>query len=229
LVRLSLQVADVATASVQTLIDLLDAAPIAGVQEVVPALASVLVRFDPERTTRATVSRALCDLTKAHDWTDPHLSPPHRVWHIPIAFGGDHGPELAEAAALAGLTEDEAIRQITADGLRVLAIGFAPGQPYVGLLPPTWDMPRKSALTPLVPAGALVVAVRQLVLFANASPTGWRHIGHTAFRPFDLGRADPSPLRSGDGFRLIAVSGDEIDALDRAGEPLGGARCEVRR
>ena len=34
-----------------------------------------------------------------------------------------------------------------------------------------------------VPAGALVTAVRQLVLFANPSPTGWRQIGMSALNP----------------------------------------------
>ena len=45
-------------------------------------------------------------------------------------------------------------------------------------------MPRTSTLTAEVPAGALVTAVRQLVLFANPSPTGWRQIGMSAFKPF---------------------------------------------
>ena len=228
LVRFSLRVTDQASAAVQAFAGALDAAPIAGVVDVVPALASVLVRFDQDRTTRAAVAGALADITAARDWSQVIQPTPRRIWRIPVALGGTHGPELAEAAALAGLREDEAIAQITAADLRVLAIGFAPGQPYLGLLPATWDMPRKSSLTSRVPAGALVVAVRQVVLFANPSPTGWRQIGYTPFRPFDQNRADPAPLRAGDGLRLVAVSAVEIDALDRAGDRLGGARCEVR-
>jgi allophanate hydrolase subunit 1 len=83
-------------------------------------------------------------------------------------------------------------------------------------------------LTPKVPAGALVLAVRQLVLFTNPSVTGWRQVAYTAFRPFKFDRADPFALRLGDGLRFHAVSHDDMHALDAGNtDGLGGARCEV--
>ena len=77
-------------------------------------------------------------------------------------------------------------------------IGFAPGQPYLGELPEAWDIPRQTALTDRVPIGALTVAIRQLVLFSVSTPTGWRHIGQTAFRPFRPDAETPFVLRPGD-------------------------------
>ena len=53
-------------------------------------------------------------------------------------------------------------------------------------------------LTAQVPAGGLCVAIRQLVLFPVATPTGWRHIGQTAFRLFRPGSDHPFVLRPGD-------------------------------
>jgi allophanate hydrolase subunit 1 len=67
--------------------------------------------------------------------------------------------------------------------VRVLAVGFAPGQPYLGPLGEEWNLPRLKALQQ-VPAGALVQAISQFVLFTGPAPTGWRHVGQTAFRCF---------------------------------------------
>ncbi|MGA1181499.1 MAG: carboxyltransferase domain-containing protein, partial [Marivivens sp.] len=113
---------------------------------------------------------------------------------------------------------------------RVLAIGFAPGQPYIGLLPDNWNLPRLSQLTPKVPAGALVVAVRQLVLFCNDSTTGWRQIGQTGFRPFWPHSSTPFRLEVGDAIRIEHVSQMDLAALaPERTEGLGGARLEKTR
>lgn len=217
------------SAAVQTLLRKSESAPLTGVTEVVPALASIFYRFDANAASRAEVTEHLRALVAGEDWDAVARPAPARIWRIPVAFGGDHGPGLAEAATLAGIDAAEAVRQIEAAELSVLAIGFAPGQPYLGLLPEHWNLPRQEALTPKVGAGALVVAVRQLVLFANPSPTGWRQIGLTAFRPFRPEASEPVPLRTGDVVRFAAVGAGEMDALLAAGDPAGGAVCETAR
>jgi len=198
-------------------------AQLTGVTEVATALTSVLVKFDPDRVTRATLADALRPLLALQKTEKFHAQ---RRWQIPVAFGGAAGPQFAEAAALAGVTEAQALQDLTETELRVLAIGFAPGQPYLGLLPKTWAISRQTQLTPSVPAGALVVALRQLVLFGNPSTTGWRQVGLCAFRPFKIDRAQPFALRQGDSIRLVATPIDEVAALATHTDGLGGARCE---
>jgi KipI family sensor histidine kinase inhibitor len=227
LVRFATTAFPQATAAVQNLTRRAEAADLPGVCEVVPALASVLFRFDPGVVARATVAAALRTLIGQEDWSAVALPQAARRWLVPAAFGHEHGPALAEAAALAGVSEAEAVRQITGTALRVLAIGFAPGQPYLGFLPENWDLPRQRVLTPQAPAGAILLAVRQLVLFVHASPTGWRQVAQTAFRPFQPDAAQPVLLRGGDELRLVATPGHEVAALMRDGAMLGGARCEV--
>ena len=221
--RLGLRATENVTAQVQALAARLRAAPPDGVEEVATALASVLLRFDPARVARADLLRALepfLDLPVRPD--PPRLL---RRWTIPAAFGAEAGPQLADLAARAGLSEHAAVKALCAQDLAVLAIGFAPGQPYLGLLPEAWDIPRQTELTPKVPAGALVVAVRQVVLFANPSMTGWRQAGLCAFRPFDPERAEPFALRGGDAVRFAPVSASELAVLS-GGDGLGGARLE---
>ena len=104
-------------------------------------------------------------------------------------------------------------------------LGFAPGQPYLGELPPAWDIPRQTGLTPKVPVGALTVAIRQLVLFAVSTPTGWRHIGQTGFRAFRPESDTPFVLNPGDEVIFEPVSRDDHERLSGTG-PDGGAKSE---
>ncbi|MGV8953490.1 MAG: 5-oxoprolinase subunit B family protein [Cypionkella sp.] len=207
----------------------LEVAALAGVVEIAPSLSSVQVRFDPALVSREGLNQALTALLN-RDETGTKSQKPIRLWTIPACFGGESGPQLAQAAALAGVREAEAIAEITAAPLQVMAIGFAPGQPYLGTLPPNWAMPRQSDLTPQVPVGALVVAIRQLVLFANPSPTGWRWIGSSAFLPFKADRSDPFALRPGDRIRFAACDASSIETLRRnQSDGLGGATCELQQ
>ncbi|AML52217.1 5-oxoprolinase subunit B family protein [Falsihalocynthiibacter arcticus] len=230
IVRFALTSSAQATSAVQRFFGIADAAGLKGVQEIAAALTSVLFKFDPLRTTRADLAQELGALLARFDLQATEMPDAIRLWHIPVQFGGTVGPQLQEAAAMAGRSEAQAISDVTDTDLRVLTIGFAPGQPYIGLLPPQWDLPRQTELTPKVPAGALVVAVRQLVLFANPSVTGWRQIGLCAFRPFLPTRSEPIALQQGDALRFSAVTEDEMARIS-ADNPdgLGGARCEVLR
>ena len=195
-----------------------------GVEETATSLTSVFVRFDPAHVSHARMKQALQQALARRDWYSAPFPAGRRLWSVPAVFGGEHGPQLAEAAALAGLDEQAAIDELAARRTRVLTLGFAPGQPYLGELPRHWDLPRQDTLTARVPAGALVVAIRQLVLFSFASPTGWRHIAQTAFRNFRPQGDTPFVLHPGDELRFVPVSPEtlaNIRARDQSGN--GGA------
>lgn len=195
-----------------------------GVTEVASSLVSVRVGFDPGLTSRATVTAAVEAASEA--LTDT-VATPKRRWDIPAAFGPDYAPQLAEAADLAGVTPEQAVAEIAAQTVRVIAIGFAPGQPYLGMLPDHWNIPRQTALTARMPKGALVTAVRQLIIFAADAPTGWRHIGQTAFQVYRPDAPDPFPLTPGDAVRFCPVSDSEFAAIRQNTDTNGGARCTV--
>ncbi len=194
--------------------------------EAAPALASVLVRFDPSHVSRDAVREALRVLVPA----GTHPTPPaaKRLWTVPACFAAEFAPDLDAVAAHLKCSPEQAVTQLCAQELRVLAIGFAPGQPYLGLLPEEWDMPRQTALTPRVPAGAIVTAVRQIVLFANDSPTGWRQVGRSAFRPFQPQQSEPFPLSPTDALTFQPVFAEDFRALLASNDPMGGATCQER-
>jgi KipI family sensor histidine kinase inhibitor len=226
LVRFSRALSPQANGAAHAFCDAVIAAGLPGVTELAPSLTSVRVGFDPAKTDRHNLTHALRDLLALLRDAD---TSPRRLWRIPVAFGPDHAPQLAEAAKLAGLTPDLAIAQIMALQLRVLAIGFAPGQPYLGMMPPHWDIPRQSELTPKVPRGALVTAVRQLIIFAADTPTGWRQIGQSAFSVWRPDSNRPFALDPGDAVQFVAVSDDTLRDLQANPDSNGGATCEVLR
>ncbi|NNE88952.1 MAG: carboxyltransferase domain-containing protein [Silicimonas sp.] len=196
-----------------------------GVTETATSLTSVFLRFRPNDIHRAALEDIVRDKLQGTDWFGAPLPSGRKLWRLPTSFGGDDGPALEEAATLAGVSTDTAVDEICANPLRVLALGFAPGQPYLGFLPKHWDIPRQSDVTPQVPQGAVVVAVCQVIPFASSAPTGWRQIGRTAFRCYNPDHDDPLPLRPGDEVGFFPVSPAELTAADD--RPFGGAEVET--
>ena len=194
----------------------IDAQDWPGIVETSCSLTSVYVAFDPAQIDHATMRTQLGALLDDTPTQDPPLPQGRTLWRIPAFFGGPHQDVLAEAARLAGLSADDAIAEICAKPLRALALGYAPGQAYLGTLPPNWDISRQKGLTPTVPEGAVVTAVRQVIVFATSGPTGWRQIGQTRFRGFRPENPDaPIALRPGDEVQLYPVDGDTLERLAR--------------
>ncbi len=189
-----------------------------GVEECSTSLVSAFVRFDPVAVAPEALTTALSQLLNTRDWYAEPLPDGRSFITIPTVYEEFYAPQLGEVAQLAGVSIDEAVTSISNSRVRVTAIGFAPGQPYLGALDPLWDIPRQSALTPQVPAGALVLAIRQLVLFTNAAPTGWRHVGQTAAPLFKLGAERPFLLRPGDEVQFVSVSAETFETMKAAGD-----------
>lgn len=198
------------------------------VTEVTTSLVSTFVEMDLTRVDISKATDRLRALLATRDWLSAPLPQGRTLWHVPSVYGTDLGPQLEEAAQVAGVDVDAAIKEISTTRVRVLTIGFAPGQPYLGELSSTWDIPRQTGLTPSVPPGALVIAIRQLIIFTNHSPTGWRHIGQTAWQNFRPGADQPFALTPGDELVFPAVSrADLLKIKEQDTSGAGGATAEA--
>ncbi len=198
------------------------------VSETSTSLVSTFLQIDLAATPAEAMTERLSDLIAQQDWFAAPLPQGRTLWHVPTVYGTDLGPQLEEAAEVAGVDPDTAIKEVSESRVRVLTIGFAPGQPYMGELSKTWDIPRQQGLTKSVPAGALVIAIRQLIVFTNDTPTGWRHIGQTAFQTFRPKSQQPFALSPGDELIFPAITTSELKnilAKDASGN--GGATTEV--
>ncbi|MEL7179990.1 MAG: carboxyltransferase domain-containing protein [Pseudomonadota bacterium] len=226
LVRFARTLTEEANARALSFRALVEEAAITGVTDAASSLVSVRVGFDPELTSRYAVTKALSSLINTDEAT---VAGPRRLWRIPAAFGTDFAPQLSEAATLAGITPAQAVADIAATQVCVIAIGFAPGQPYLGMLRDHWNIPRQTELTKALPQGALITAVRQLIIWAADAPTGWRHIGQTAFRVYMPEKLTPFAFEPGDAVQFQPVSDTDFRAIQANKDTNGGAICEVLR
>ena len=197
-----------------------------GVEETSTSLVSTYLRFDPLWQDHGWMRTEITGLLRQQDWFEADLPEGRKLWRVPTVYGTDIAPQLKEAAATAGMSVQEAITSISGARTRVQTIGFAPGQPYLGELPPAWDIPRQTKLTDKVPAGALVVAIRQLVLFSISAPTGWRHIGQTGFRLFQPEANHPFVLRPGDEVLFEPTTVEKLATMEER-DANGGATSEL--
>ena len=223
LVRFSDQLSEPANRAALAFRARVDRAGLDGIVETATSLTSAFFRFRPDVLGRAMFEDRLRGFLSDRDWLSEALPEGRHLWRVPVSFGGADGPDLEESAALAGVSPQEAVEQLCAAPLRVLALGFAPGQPYLGFLPDHWNIPRQSHVTPEVPRGAVVVAVRQMIPFANASPTGWRQVGRTAFRCHDPALQPSIPLSPGDEMCFLPVGAERVARLIDDATPYGGA------
>ncbi|KIC37624.1 allophanate hydrolase [Ruegeria sp. ANG-R] len=197
-----------------------------GVIETSASLASTYIRFDPRQLPHSRIKGQVQQVLDQRNWYDAPLPSGRRLIQVPTVYGTDLAPQLDEAAAAAGLSTDEAIERLGQSRVRVLTIGFAPGQPYLGPLGPEFNIPRLKELTPIVPEGALVLAISQFVLFSGPTPTGWRHVGQTAFRCFRPEMTQSFALNPGDEMQFVPISRDDLeDIRATCTDGSGGATC----
>ncbi len=179
----------------QALAASLRAAPIDGVVEAVPGLESVVVELtQPGLDTDALVP-ALEDRLASLD-VEPG---PGRSHVIPVVYDG---PDLADVAALTGLTTDEVVGLHAGIELRVLFCGFAPGFAYLGDLPPRLRVDRLETPRTRTPAGSVAIAGPMSGIYPADLPGGWRVIGRTTVTLFDPRRDPPVTLLPGDRVRF---------------------------
>jgi KipI family sensor histidine kinase inhibitor len=177
------------------------AEPIAGVIDLVPGRESLLVEFD----ARAADARALeAELASR----SPMPAATSRLRLIPVVYDG---PDLAEVAALVGVSETELIEAHAAGDHRVLFGGFAPGFAYVGGLPERWRIPRLATPRTRTPAGSVAVADGMTGIYPTDLPGGWRVIGRTPVTLFDPRRLPPAYLEAGDRVTFRAIPAGDWD------------------
>ena len=181
----------------------------AGVLNLHPAYASLLVDFDPLRVAAAELGDEIRRRLGAVSVT---ASAAARLVEVPVCYGGGLGPDLEAVAAHCGLSEGEVIARHAAAEYLVAFLGFSPGFPYLSGLDPALATPRLAAPRTHVPGGSVAIGGAQAGVYPAASPGGWRIIGRTPVRLFDARRDPPALLQMGDRVRFCPVSLEEFEA-----------------
>jgi len=135
---------------------------------------------------------------------------------VPVCYAGEFGPDLAEVAAFGAVSEAEAVRLHTSRLYRVFMLGFMPGFAYMGIVDAHIAAPRLSTPRVRVPAGSVGIAGEQTGIYSVSTPGGWRIIGRTPLKPFDLSRREPALFKPGDAVQFYAIDPGEYARLESA-------------
>ena len=176
--------------------------------EVVPGIASVLVRYDAARMDSAAAEAAIADALAEKP---APLEPSQALLEIPVVYGGECGPDLDELSATTGLTAEEIIALHAGREYRVEMLGFTPGFAFIGGLDERLRVPRREEPRQHVAAGSIGIADGRTGIYAMASPGGWTLIGRTPTRLFDPHASEPFLLEPGMRVRFRAIEAAEFD------------------
>jgi KipI family sensor histidine kinase inhibitor len=183
------------------------------IRDVVPALGGLAIHFDPDHAALAGGDAMGSALALVSDCLKQGLPKPDelvRTVEVPVCYEPEFAPDLAEVAAAAKVSVDEAVQLHAAGEYRVLMIGFAPGHAYMGGLPAKLAVPRRPTPRAVVPAGSVAIANDQTVVYPYEISGGWSIIGRTPLRVFDAERQEPSLFASGDRVRFRPITRAEF-------------------
>jgi KipI family sensor histidine kinase inhibitor len=185
---------------VRALLESLQSKPQAGVINLHPAYASLLVDFDPAQLSIESLETTLWERLQH----DAQPSAPRTV-EIQVRYGGQSGPDLEEVARHCNMRPEEVVALHCAGEYLVYFLGFSPGFPYLGGMDSALATPRRATPRKSVAAGSVGIAGSQTGIYPLDSPGGWQIIGRTEARIFDPYRNPPELLRMGDRVRFAPV------------------------
>ena len=190
------------------LFDRLRARPIPGIKDLIPSYRSLLIQYEP---LLLSLEELEIFLRQQLPGLGQVVFPKRRIITIPVHYGGSFGPDLPEVAEYHGMTPSEVIALHSAVTYRVYMIGFSPGFPFLGGLDPRLHTPRKQSPREKVPAGSVGIADQQTGIYSLDSPGGWRVIGRTPVKLFDLSREEPLLLGAGDRVLFQPITENEFE------------------
>ena len=170
------------------------------VHEAVPGMNNLMLVF-----TQPPADLAAFEAQVRACWQEAEPLPlDGRVVELPVIYGGEHGPHLADVMAHTGLDVDELIDRHTAPLYPVFALGSHPGYCYLGGMDERIATPRRTIPVMRIPGGAVSIGGAQTGVSASNGPSGWNTIGHTDISFFDPARSPPVLLQPGDSIRFRA-------------------------
>ncbi|HKT56255.1 MAG TPA: carboxyltransferase domain-containing protein [Microbacterium sp.] len=179
----------------------------------IPTYDTVLVEFDA-MAVDASVMVGIVEETASQIDADAELSTQPRHFDVPVVYGGEYGPDLADVARITGLDAEEVIRLHSTPLYVVRCLGAPGGSPMLD--GPAFPVPIPRLPNPRahVPVGKVSVAGRQATITPTAAPGGWCLVGATPLVLFDIDQPSPVPYRPGDTVSFHRIGVGEYRSLE---------------
>lgn len=195
------------------LLRLLRREPLPWIRNIQPAYCSLMIVFDAVAVDHAEVQAKLAEYEKRAEKLPAEKA---RLVEVPVCYGGEFGPDLADVASQHGLSPVKVIELHAARTYHAYFLGFAPGFAYLGNLSEKLATPRLETPRKVVPAGSVGIAGRQTAVYPFSTPGGWRLIGRTPLTIFQKDRQPIEWIAVGDQVRFRPISREEFLWTSRA-------------
>jgi KipI family sensor histidine kinase inhibitor len=172
-----------------------------GIAEAVPGMNNLMLTLSEPPSSQAQWLQLAQSLQRAWEETEP-LSLQGRVVDLPVIYGGECGPHVADVMTHTGLSLEDIVALHSAPLYPVYALGSHPGYCYLGGMDPRIATPRRKSPILDLPAGSVSIGGIQTGVSASAGPSGWNTIGRTEMSFFDHRLPAPALLQPGDLIRF---------------------------
>lgn len=196
---------------------------IEGVVDVIPAFASLLINYDPRVVSYEDIKERIRNLVKIDTQAGVERK---RIYEIPVCYGGEYGPDMANIAQNAGLSEEEVIRIHSSRDYLIYMLGFLPGFCYLGGLDERIFTPRLANPRLKIEAGSVGIGGSQTGIYPLDSPGGWQLMGKTPVKTYDPGREVPILVEAGDYIRFVPIDEAEYKRIKELAD-RGEYQCIV--
>ncbi|MEA4921117.1 MAG: 5-oxoprolinase subunit PxpB [Clostridiaceae bacterium] len=181
-----------------------------GVIEIVPTYCAVTIHFDP---AVLDLGLLISSIEASSQQLDEAPTEKAETVVVPVAYGGEFGPDMANVMAYTGLTDGEIIRRHSEREYLIYMLGFTPGFPYMGGMDESIATPRLNTPRTAIPSGSVGIAGSQTGVYPIASPGGWQLIGRTPLKLFDIERENPFLLKAGQKVKFTPISAEEYERM----------------
>lgn len=207
LIEFEQKIAPEINAQITAFVHLLKGQHIEGVTDLIPAFASLLINYDPRVIGYKDLKARIEELLKIEVSEEAGDA---RVFEIPVCYGGEYGPDIANIAENAGISEQEVIDIHCSKDYLIYMLGFLPGFVYLGGLDERIHTPRLANPRISIPAGSVGIAASQTGIYPLNSPGGWQLLGMTPVKTYDPERETPILVEAGDYIRFVPVTEEEF-------------------
>jgi KipI family sensor histidine kinase inhibitor len=184
---------------------------VTGITSIIPTYRSLLIKYEP---LKLTVDDLTALIAKSDMSTSVEKFKP-KVIEIPVAYGGDFGPDLEFVAEYHNMTPEEVIKIHTGSAYRIYMLGFTMGFAYLGGMSEKIATPRLEKPRTEIPAGSVGIAGSQTGIYPVTSPGGWRLIGKTPVKLYDPHREKPILLEAGNYIKFVRITPDEFHEIEQ--------------
>ena len=194
---------------VQFLTAYLEKGKLKGIREVLPTYRSLLIFYDPDKICYKKLVKKIEHCGAKDGLEYRHIK---KIIKIPCLYNGE---DLEEMEKITGLSSQEIINIHSGTDYRIYMLGFLPGFVYLGGLDERIHAPRLKSPRLCIEPGSVGIGGGQTGIYPMASPGGWRLIGKTPLRMYDVNRKEPFLCKAGEYIRFVPIEERQYEEIQR--------------